>query len=800
MSKTYYMIGNAHLDPVWQWQWTEGYAETKATFRSALDRMKEYDDFIFVCSSASIYEWCEECAPLMFAEIQQRVKEGRWIIVGGWWVQPDCNLPSGESFARHSLYSQQYFYEKFGVTSKVGYNVDSFGHNQMIPQILKKSGMDYYVFMRPGEHEKHMDTNIFNWVSPDGSKVLTYRLRDPYCKNIRDINDLEHSMKDYNKYGYKTADGKKIDELMIFYGVGNHGGGPTIQNINVIKEMQENNTDDKFVFSNPYEFFKKIEEKGYKICDVDDDLQHHASGCYAASSLINKLNRQCETKLIAAEKYSSIANIMFNKPYPTEQFRTAWKNTLFNQFHDSLGGCSMQYVYDDAAVMAGEALSIAKKAENTALQMISWQIDTMGRNEYPIVVFNPHSWDIRADVIINKQCKSILDNNGELIPSQHVYSPTEACTWRKDTLFKADIPAFGYNLYYMSGEEKVFDNKLKISDTSIENEYIRVKFDLHTGYISEMYDKENDCNILNGYGAVPVIIDEYEHDTWSHARNFFINKIAQFSDAEYRIIDKGPVKVTLKVTSKYNGSTLNQYFSLDYESRNLSVHAVIDWHEKHKMLKIAYPVNTSEPKAIYEIPYGFIERPCDSEEECGQQWIMVRGNDRSVAMINDSKYSFSVDGGTMYLTVVRSPLYADHGGPRNPETQFMDQGSHEFNYMITPCKSDVEYSKIVKIAQEFNTQPVNIIENRHNGTLDTKYKGINGDKDNVIVSAFKVSEDGKGYIIRVYETNGADTDVIISIPLLKHTFTAHLGKHEVKTFYITNDNVREVLLTEMNFD
>ena len=793
MGKTYYMIGNAHLDPVWQWQWMEGYAETKATFRSALDRMNEYEDFVFVCSSASIYEWCEECAPEMFEEVKRRIAEGRWIVVGGWWVQPDCNLPSGESFARQSLYSQRYFYEKFGVTAKVGYDVDSFGHNQMIPQILKKSGMDYYVFMRPGEHEKHMDTNIFNWVAPDGSKVMAYRLRDPYCNNIGSVEDLKRTMKGYNDYGYSD-----IDDLMLFYGVGNHGGGPTIRNINVINEMRALNTEDEFIFSDPYTFFQKVVEKGYKIEDVEDDLQHHASGCYAASSLINRLNRQCETKLIAAEKYSTMANLITGKPYPMDKFRTAWKNALFNQFHDSLGGCSMRYVYDDAANMAGESLSIAQKSENAALQTLSWQIDTMGREEYPVVIFNPHSWDIRADVVINKFAKTILDNNGNPIPAQHVLSPTEPCTHRKDTLFKADIPAFGYTVYYMSGADNEFENTLNVTETTIENKYIKLAFDKHTGYISEMFDKENNCQLLNGYGAVPVVIDEYVHDTWSHARNFFTNKIAQFSDAEYSIIDKGPVKVTLKVTSKYNGSTLHQYFSLDAESKNVSVRAIIDWHEKHKMLKLAYPVNTADPKALYEIPYGFIERPCDGEEECGQQWIMVRGSDRSMAMLNDSKYSFSIDGSTMYMSVVRSPLFADHGGPRNPESVFMDQGSHEFNYALIPCCPKVEYSEIVKLSQEFNTKPTNIIENRHVGRLDTKYQGITVNKANVIVSAFKLAEDGKGYIVRAYETDGIETEVMIALPALKHTFSARLGKHEVQTYYIANENVREVLLTEMD--
>ena len=175
-----HMIGNAHLDPVWLWQWQEGFQETKATFRSVLDRMSEYDDFVYTSSSAAMYEWVENNDPAMFEEIRQRISEGRWEIVGGWWIQPDCNIPNGESFVRQGLYGQRYFLEKFGVTAKVGYNVDSFGHNGMLPQILKKSGMDSYIFMRPMPSEKGLPGRLFLWESSDGSRVTSYRIPFEY--------------------------------------------------------------------------------------------------------------------------------------------------------------------------------------------------------------------------------------------------------------------------------------------------------------------------------------------------------------------------------------------------------------------------------------------------------------------------------------------------------------------------------------------------------------------------------------------------------------------------------------------
>ena len=226
-----HLIGNAHLDPAWLWRWTEGFAEIKATFQSALDRLAEFPEFVFTCAAASYYQWVEENAPEMFAAIRRRVAEGRWIIAGGWWVQPDCNIPCGESFVRHGLYSQRYFREKFGVIAQVGYNVDSFGHNGMLPQILQKSGMDSYVFSRPGDDEKELPGHVFWWESPDGSRVLAFKIPFSYGQWVpweetrpgdAEARKLQETL--------KLAADEQI-AFMNFYGVGNHGGGPTIASL-----------------------------------------------------------------------------------------------------------------------------------------------------------------------------------------------------------------------------------------------------------------------------------------------------------------------------------------------------------------------------------------------------------------------------------------------------------------------------------------------------------------------------------------------------------------------------------------
>src|SRR5262245_46553296 len=214
---TLHMIGNAHLDPVWLWQWPEGLQEAKATFRSALDRLNESPDFVFTSSSAAIYEWVEENAPDLFAEIAARVAEGRWQIAGGWWIQPDCNLPGGESYVRQGLYGQRYFREKLGVTATIGYRVDGFGHHGMLPQILSKMGMDSYVFMRPQEHEKDLPGRLFWWEADDGSRVLAFRI--PYAYTAGGTTE------DLDRHIRRNAEvvTAEFPESMCFFGVGNHG-------------------------------------------------------------------------------------------------------------------------------------------------------------------------------------------------------------------------------------------------------------------------------------------------------------------------------------------------------------------------------------------------------------------------------------------------------------------------------------------------------------------------------------------------------------------------------------------------
>lgn len=791
--KKLHMIGNAHLDPVWLWQWQEGFQEVKATFRSALDRMKEYDDFIFTCSSAVFYEWVEKNAPDMFEEIKQRVAEGRWKIVGGWWIQPDCNIPSGESFVRQALYAQRYFKEKFGIIAKVGYNVDSFGHHGMLPQILKKSGMDYYVFMRPMPLEKGLPGRIFWWESDDGTRVLTFRILYEYCTWGKDIE----------KHVRRCMDELQdpIDELMCFYGVGNHGGGPTKENIESIHKLNRDKELPQLVMSSPQQYFEKMVEKGTNFPVVHDDLQHHASGCYAAHSGVKKWNRQAENLLLTAEKYSVIADAVTGQAYP-DDFKQAWKNVLFNQFHDIMAGTSLEVAYEDARNMYGEAMSIAGRNLNYALQSISWNINIEENQKMkPIVVFNPHSWPGKMNVELEygrfSETDILVDEQGAQVPIQTVQSHATA-NGRNRLSFTADLPPMGYRVYKVVSEPtqpaKTFA-PLKANDYAMENQRFRIEFNPESGYISSLYDKKEDFEVLKGEGAKPCVMDD-PSDTWSHNVFKFDKEIGQFKASSVKLIEHGPVKATIQVTSEYGKSKLIQKFSMYRELEQIEVNVTVDWREEFKMLKLKFPVNLAFRKATYEIPYGHIEKASNGEEEPGQSWIdfsgeaIGKGKLYGLSIMNDAKYSYDFNINEMGLTVLRSPIYAHHD-PATPQEgrhySFIDQGIQHFSYSLLPHTGSWQSSRVVQCAAELNQKPIAIVETYHNGVLPQKQSFISVDADNVIVSAFKQAEDGDGIIVRCYEAHKKKTKARIELPKWNRVIEAEFGPCEIKTFKIPHD-------------
>lgn len=800
--KTIHMIGNAHIDPVWLWRWTEGFHEVKATFRSALDRMKEYDDFVFTSSSAAIYEWIEQSDPQMFAEIKQRVAEGRWQITGGWWIEPDCNIPSGESFARQALYGQRYFQEKFGLTARVGYNVDSFGHHGMLPQLLKKSGLDYYVFMRPQPHEKGLPGRLFWWEGDDGSRVLAYRLPYEYCTWSKDLED--HVTRCTTELKLPQT------ESMCFYGVGNHGGGPTQENLDSILRMQADPQFPNLVFSSPEQCFKSILAKEPTLPVVHDELQHHASGCYAAHSGIKRWNRRAENLLVTAEKFAAIAAWTTGQPYPNELDR-AWKNVLFNQFHDILAGTSLQVCYEDARDFYGEASCIASRGLNLAIQSLAWNIHVEQQaGVIPIVVFNPHAWESRVNVELElgrlQETDGLIDDNGHPVAIQKMQSQASA-NGRHRLSFIANLPPLGYTTYRLTPQSTQTDGAtILASDTTLENDRFYLEIDTQTGTIKRLYDKQAQTEVFTGQAALPVVVAD-KSDTWSH-NVFSYHQVEDcFSAREVKLVAYGPVKAIIRVTSEYGSSRFIQDFCMYRDLERIDVHVTVDWREQFKALKLRFPTNLTHMRATAEIPYGHVERFANGEEEPGQSWLDLSGMSRDtgapygLSLINDGKYSYDINIRDIGLTVLRSPIYAHHV-PFVPEPDghyaFIDQGIQEFNYTLLPHSGSWEQAGTIRRAAELNQQPIALIGTYHpEGSLPQSDSFVSVDRENILVSALKQAEDSLDLIVRCVETNKEATHATICLPKWNRAIEADYAPCEIKTFRIPKDHAQPVVETDL---
>ncbi len=804
--KKYHLIANAHLDPVWQWRFSEGLSLVKSTFRSALDRMNEFPDYTFTSACASYYKWIKLSEPEMFEEIKERVKEGRWAVVGGMWVQPDCNIPSGEAFCRHMLYSQKFFKENFGFNVKTGYNVDSFGHNGMLPQLLKKSGIDNYVYQRPDNRDEKPNLpfeNLHLWQSPDGSVINCFHIPDGYCGGIEKERLDDHY---YNK----------PQPMMVFFGVGNHGGGPSKKHLADADELIKKGD---FKYSVPDEYFEETKDVEKPL--VNEDLQHHASGCYSANSRVKELNRRAETELVTAEKLDVLANIMTGSALHSKDIEGAWERVMFNQFHDILAGCSIKEAYTDAENAFGYARETAMGINTFAAQRISWRIKTTdflnsdvsemrSRMWYrngegsPMVVFNPHSFPVKSIGQFGDQGVSkVLDSEGNEVRMQKVRAPYTDGDHVNKTIFEAEIPAYGYVVYYLYHHDpsniKEYETDLISSDNVLENSKVKITFDKESGAVSSYLIKDNNTEFAKELLGKAVVCDDSENDTWGHRIFDYNIDIGSFGDGTLELIENGPVRATIKSVTKYGNSVLTRYYSLYSESEKLTVRTVLDLDEQYKSVKLSFSADVNNKKVTYSMPYGFIEKDANAQEEPSHAWCDIcDSTGKGLALLNTSKYSFCSIGNDLRMMIARSCAYLDHYGQqsRDSEMEFLDKGQQEFTYEIVPHTEKIN-SELFRMSEVLNNPIQTHQETHHDGNLPQTFSALSVDKENIVVTAIKQAENSNGIIMRIVETDGRQTDATVDFSAIDTKFTMSWKPQEIKTVRITADgNVSECMIIE----
>ncbi len=816
MNNKIHIIGNAHLDPTWLWRWQEGCGEVLQTFRSAVDRIKEYKGLVFTCSSACYYKWVEEIDPELFEEIRKLVKKGKWVPVNGWWVQPDCNMPSAESFARQALYSQLYYYEKFGEICHTGYNVDSFGHNAMLPQMLNKGGMKCYVMMRPGMYENtEMPENLFWWDSADGSRVLTYRI--PYSYGVSGKKDIDRDLAVMRERANETGHG-----MMFFLGVGNHGGGPTKGDLDYLAELKKDGYEE-LEYSSPDNYFEEMCAQKLDIPTWSDEMQHHASGCYSATSIMKQLNRKAEFWLANAEKWNTVTAKISNLSKSTEEFGKAWQEVCYNQFHDIMCGCSIMEAYDDMRDSMGYAMNIAAKEENKAMLKLAGMVNTWldgvsdsqslnarhhCRNlkfPRPIIVFNPNSFEVETMVRTYHPSRRVDDSDGNEVIFQNVRS-SRSNDSHLDTVFSAKVPALGYATYWLWHEDSEFveeskpETDVSADALTLENKYIKAVFDDKTGGIKSLITKADGTEYVGGEFCVPTVVDNTEPDTWAHNIFRFDKDIAKMELKSIELVENGAARAVMRVKHIYNGSYLTQDYVLESQSKLIRVKVRVLWQEPLTILKMPVTVDGENPVSTYEIPAGIIKRPCNGEEEPALTWGDITAGAearKGVSLISNAKYSYDCPDNTLRLTMLRNSIFADHYSHRpDADFSYCDEGLHRFEYAVYPHAGEAECSEVQKLSAVLNSKPVAIPSGYHKGDLPQVKSFISINKENIRLDAFKFCEDGSGDVImRIRETDGKPVKAAIVCDIADAGFYADFNKFEVKTFRIDSEGY----VTETNF-
>ncbi|MGP3969871.1 alpha-mannosidase [Streptomyces sp. 6N223] len=819
--RTVHLVGNAHIDPVWLWRWPEGLQEIRATFRSAADRMEEYPDFVFTCDSVMYLEWIERHDPELFGTIRKRVAEGRWQVIGGWWVEPDCNIPCGESFVRQALYGQRYLLEKFGVAATTGANLDPFGHNAMLPQLLRKSGMDGYVFLRPGPHEQALPGQFFHWEAPDGSRVLAYRLPNEYGSPGMDIGGhLDKAL------SMAPAD---LPELMVFYGVGNHGGGPTRANLDSIQRLDALGGLPRLRLSHPEAYLRRVRDQaeaeagaGAGIPVHAGELQHHGPGCYSAHSGVKSWNRRAEHDLMRAEKWAAVARALAGEEYPIGQLTEAWKLVLFNQFHDILAGTSIRSAYEDARDDYGRARSLAAEVFNRAVQAVARRIDIPLTEEradtVPLVVFNPHPWELHADVEAEygkAATTGLEDETGAPVPVQLTRSETTLNGPRGRIAFRACVPPLGHRVYHLRPDRPdrpdrpapSGDGPVTATGTTLENEHLRLTVDPRTGWLSSLVHKASGAELApERPGPHAVVVDD-PSDTWGHRVRAYDRATGAFRCTRVRLVEHGPVRAVLRVESRYADSRLVEELVLSAGSAHVEVRTTVEWHERLRLLKLRFPTALSDVTATHEIPYGHIERVPDGTEEPTQAWVDVTGTlpgglRAGLVVVNDSKHGHDVTGGEIGMTALRSPVYAWHEPKQlDPDGIYdhLDQGRQEFRSLLVPHAGDWRTVDPPRRAAELNQPAFALLETFHAGPLPQRAAHLDDGAGPVLVSVVKADEDGDGdLVVRARESTGLAATARIAVPMLGgRVIEADFGAFEIKTFRVPRDPGQPVVETDL---
>ncbi|MFC1736218.1 alpha-mannosidase [Candidatus Hydrogenedentota bacterium] len=785
---TIWMTGRSHLDMAWLWQWEETAKDIgPETFKTVLEQMERIPDLTFSDSQMLLYDAVEKTAPKVFEQVRERIAEGRWELLGGMWVEPDANMPCGESFVRQLLIGQRACMEMFGKTMRVGYLPDTFGFCWTLPQIYKKAGIDYFI------HKRCVPDNklLYWWTGADGTKILTATFCGQHNVNAPNFDvmtvidpELKGTPFDINVYAEIFSGSTGLKDVLFSYGRGDHGGGLTKEDADKIEELRKDESTPEMKYATFEAFFDKIVDGGTEFPSHESEVNFQYEGCYTSQARVKHWNRRMENLLLATERIAALSKFYnqvgrrIRKFFPWRTLHEAWKLVLLNQFHDILPGSSVPAVYVEAEAAYEKAEERVLIALEEAMAIVAGRIDTSG-NGWPFVVFNVHGWEQAGPVQVSLTIPEVPENpavrttSGEILPAQiesvveyeGMYEVEVEYTARK-------VPSVGYATHRLvcAGEVPVTD--LEVTEKSLENEFFRVEVSPESGCISRIFDKRAQREVLSGEGNYLIALGDKAKgmSAWNIDLTGEENRVE--GEGRVEVLESGPVRATLRTYSRFRDSRFIQDITLYDGVPRIDFNLVANWYERNQLLKVCFDANIEGGKAVFDIPYGNIERPADGHENPALKWIDLSNSEYGVSLLNDCRYGFDVTGSTLRMSVLR--------GPTTPDPH-ADMGRHEIRYALYPHEGGWFSAETHRRAEEFNSPLLPCRTMKNEGHLSPEYSCIQIEPANVMIGAIKQNE---GYIaadtiVRVHEVNGEEVEAALTFSIPVRTVELDLLENEI---------------------
>lgn len=795
-----HMICNAHIDPIWQWDWPEGVSATLSTFYSAAKLCDEFD-YIFCHNEVTVYKYVEEYAPELFAKIQALVKAGKWHIMGGWYLQPDCNMPSGESFVRQIREGQRYFKEKFGVVPTTAINFDPFGHTVGLVQIVKKCGQDSYMFMRPYKHELPLPAEQFIWRGLDGSEI----------KGARSIGGYNTPLGESAKSIYNRANAQNFPVGAILWGVGNHGGGPSHKDLSDIEKELLPDTQIKYIHSTPEKFFAAISPNEV----FDQSLHISMPGCYTSMYRVKKLHAQLESQIYLAEKIASAAYMSGAlKEYPETQLQTAVEDLLNAEFHDVLPGSSVQCAEDAGLRYLNHGILEAERVKIRAYFALAASQSPAAEGEYPVIVFNPHPYEFcenvecefmladqnwREDVVSRI---TVVDEDGNHVPYQVIKEESNLnLDWRKRIIFEAKLKPMALTRFSAYVEFVNMAEPEKSTSFVFDNGRKHVQINEKTGLLSS-YRIDGVEYVGEGFGLCSF---DDNADPWGMAKDQ-LSRMGRNEKAfalsmepngpfkgmkRIQVVEDGDIYLGVEAFFQCDNSRARILYKIYKNNDDLDIDVTLYLGDIDKIIKLKMPVAASG-SLIGQTAFGTDTLFTDARENVAHRFVALDTGKKCVALLNKSVYGSHYENDSIYMSLVRGATYCAHPIndrtliPSDKFTKKIDQGENNYSFRFTVTDRD----HLERKAAEFVESPyaLNIFpipsKNGAENALDIALGG-----DVISMPTLKKAFGRDAMIFRLL--NNTPADVASYIKVNGQTLPLCFGKYEVKTVVYENGTLTE---------